>query len=115
MILTGRAGLVALICIVPIALSPWPARAFLVLLVVLAAVVAVDIGLAASPRRLRYTRSPDTSARLGQQVDAGLLIHNDGRRRFRGEIRDAWPPSARAQPRTHPIKLAAGQHQHVGT
>ena len=115
MILTGRAGLVALICIVPIALSPWPARAFLVLLVALAAVVAVDIGLAASPRRLRYTRSPDTSARLGQQVDAGLLIHNDGRRRFRGQIRDAWPPSARAQPRTHPIKLAAGQHQHVGT
>ncbi len=115
MILTGRAGLVALIFIVPIALSPWPARAFLVLLVVLAAVVAVDIGLAASPRRLRYTRSPDTSARLGQQVDAGLLIHNDGRRRFRGQIRDAWPPSARAQPRTHPIKLAAGQHQHVGT
>ena len=85
------------------------------LLVALATVVAVDIGLAASPRRLRYTRSPDTSARLGQQVNAGLLIHNDGRRRFRGQIRDAWPPSARAQPRTHTVELAAGQHQHVGT
>ncbi len=115
MILTGRAGLVALICIVPIALSPWPARSFLVLLVALVAVVAVDIGLAASPRRLRYTRSPDTSARLGQQVDTGLLIHNDGRRRFRGQIRDAWPPSARAQPRTHTVNVAAGQHLHVGT
>ena len=115
MILTGRAGLVALICIVPIALSPWPARAFLVLLVALATAVAVDIGLAASPRKLRYTRSPDTSARLGQQVDAGLLIHNDGRRRFRGQIRDAWPPSARARPRTHTVNVAAGQHQHVGT
>jgi uncharacterized protein (DUF58 family) len=115
MVLTGRTGLVALICIVPIALSPWPARAFLVLLVALGALVAVDIGLAASPRRLRYTRSPDTSSRLGQQVDAGLLIHNDGRRRFRGQIRDAWPPSTRAQPRTHTINVAAGQHQHVGT
>ncbi len=29
-------------------------------------------------------------------MDAGLLIDNDGRRRFRGKIRDAWPPSARA-------------------
>jgi uncharacterized protein (DUF58 family) len=114
-ILTERTGLAALICIVPIALSPWPARSFVVLLVALALLVAVDIGLAASPRRLRYTRSPDTSARLAQQVNAGLLIHNGGRRRFRGQIRDAWPPSARAEPRTHTVRIAAGQRQHVGT
>ena len=115
MILTGRTGLVALICVLPIALSPWPAEAFLVLLVLLAILVAVDIGLAASPSRLRYARSPDTSARLAQQVDAGLLIHNDGRRRFRGQIRDAWPPSARAEPRAHPVDIAAGQREHVDT
>ena len=115
MILTGRTGLVALICVLPIALSPWPAKAFLVLLVTLAIVVAIDIGLAASPRRLRYARSPDTSARLSQQVDAGLLIHNEGRRRFRGQIRDAWPPSARAEPRTHTVKVAAGQREHIDT
>ena len=115
MILTGRTGLVALICVLPIALSPWPAKAFLVLLVLLAILVAVDIGLAASPTRLRYARSPDTSARLAQQVDAGLLIHNDGRRRFRGQIRDAWPPSARAEPRAHTVNIAAGQREHVDT
>jgi len=114
-ILTGRTGLVALICVLPIALSPWPAKAFLVLLVLLAILVAVDIGLAASPSRLRYARSPDTSARLAQQVDAGLLIHNDGRRRFRGQIRDAWPPSARAEPRAHTVNIAAGQREHVDT
>jgi uncharacterized protein (DUF58 family) len=114
-ILTGRTGLVALICVLPIALSPWPAKAFLVLLVLLSILVAVDIGLAASPRRLRYARSPDTSARLAQQVDAGLLIHNECRRRFRGQIRDAWPPSARAEPRTHTVKIAAGQREHVDT
>jgi uncharacterized protein (DUF58 family) len=114
-ILTGRTGLAALICILPIALTPWPARSFLVLLVALAALVALDVGLAASPRRLRYTRSPDTSARLGQDVDAKLLIHNDSRRRFRGQIRDAWPPSARAQPRTHPVNVGAGECQHVST
>ncbi|OIN78272.1 DUF58 domain-containing protein [Mycobacterium malmoense] len=115
MILTGRTGLVALICALPIAVSPWPARAFVVLLIALAIVVVVDARLAASTRGLRYTRSPDTSARLAQQVNVGLLIHNDGRRRFRGQIRDAWPPSARAQPRIHPVDIPPGQHQHVQT
>jgi uncharacterized protein (DUF58 family) len=49
-ILTGRAGLVALICILPIAVSGWPAKAFVALLLTLAIVVAVDAGLAASTR-----------------------------------------------------------------
>jgi uncharacterized protein (DUF58 family) len=112
-ILTGRTGLAALIFILPIALSPWPAKAFVALLMALAMVVAIDIGLAASTRRLRYSRSPDSSARLGQQVEAGLQIYNDGRCRFRGLIRDAWPPSARAEPRIHAVNIAAGQSQHV--
>ncbi len=43
------------------------------------------------------------------------MIHNVGRRRFRGLVRDAWPPSARAQPRTHPINIAAGERQQVNT
>jgi len=114
-ILTGRTGLLALICVPPIALSPWPATAFVLLLVALTVVVAVDVTLAASPRRLHYTRSPDTSVRLGQQVDATLLINNDGRRGFRGQIRDAWPPSARAEPRTHAVNIAAGQRHQIQT
>ncbi|GAA4295195.1 DUF58 domain-containing protein [Mycobacterium paraffinicum] len=113
MVLTGRTGLVALMCVLPIALSPWPARTFAVLAVTLGVVVAVDIGLAAGTRRLRYIRSPDRSVRLAQQVDVGLLIHNDGRRRFRGQVRDAWPPSAGARPRIHPVNIPAGQHQHI--
>ncbi|OBF13474.1 hypothetical protein A5730_02885 [Mycobacterium sp. ACS4054] len=113
MILTGRTGLVALMCVLPIALSPWPARTFGVLFVALAIAVAADVALAASTRKLRYIRSPDRSARLAQQVDVGLLIHNDGGRRFRGQVRDAWPPSAGAQPRIHPVRIPAGQHQHV--
>ena len=115
MILTGRTGLAALICVLPIALSPWPARAFVALLVALSVVVVIDIALAASTQGLRYTRSPDSSARLGQQVDAGLQIYNDGRRRFRGQIRDAWPPSARAEPRIHVVNIAPRQSQHVSS
>ncbi|GJO94840.1 membrane protein [Mycobacterium marinum] len=115
MILTGRTGLMALIGVLPIALSPWPPRAFGMLLVALAVAVAIDVALAASPRKLSYTRSPNSSIRLGQPADAALVIHNVGRRRFRGLVRDAWPPSARAQPRTHPINIAAGERQQVNT
>jgi uncharacterized protein (DUF58 family) len=114
-VLTGRTGLLALICILPIALSPWPEKAFAMLLTALAIAVAVDVALAAGTRRLRFERSPDSSVRLGQQVTASLLINNDGRRRFRGQVRDAWPPSARGQPRTHAIVIDAAQHQQVQT
>ena len=115
MILTGRAGLVALICVLPIAVSDWPAQAFVALLATLAIGVAADAGLAASPRGLRYTRSPDISTRLGQQVNAGLRIDNGGRRRFRGEIRDAWPPSAGATPRAHAVVVPAGAQHYIHT
>ncbi|OBI11313.1 hypothetical protein A5714_16700 [Mycobacterium sp. E2462] len=115
MVITGRTGLVALICVAPIALSPYPATTFAVLALALSIAVAADVALAASPRGLRYTRSPDRSARLGQDADSQLLIHNGGRRRLRGQIRDAWPPSARADPRNHLVTIPAGQHRHVRT
>jgi uncharacterized protein (DUF58 family) len=114
-VLTGRTGLLALICVMPIALSSWPARAFIALLVLLVIAIAVDVAAAGSTRRLRFVRSGETAARLGQPVAAGLTIYNVGRRRFHGEVRDAWPPSGRAEPRTHPLDVAAGQQVHVQT
>lgn len=115
MVLTGRAGLVALICVLPIALSPWPATAFIVLLALLAIAVTVDVALAANTRRLTLVRYGETAARLGQPVAAGLAIENVGGRRFRGQVRDAWPPSGRAEPRTHPVNLVSGQRVQVET
>jgi uncharacterized protein (DUF58 family) len=115
-ILTGRVGLIALICVLPIALSPWPATAFTVLLAALVALIVIDVALAASPRRLNCSRHGETAARLGQPVDAVLVVENPaGQRRFRGQIRDAWAPSARAEPRTHPVNLAAGQRVRLVT
>ena len=115
MIVTGRTGLLALACALPIALSPWPATSFVVLLIALGAAVAIDARLAASPRALQFTRLQNPSARLGELVNAGLLIRNDGRRRFRGLVRDAWAPSARAQPRLHTVNIAAGHTHRVDT
>ena len=115
MILTGRAGLVALLCVLPIALSPWPAMSFVLLLVLLAVAVLADVALAANPSSLAYTRLPNGSVRLGERINLGLLIHNGGRRRFRGRVRDAWAPSTRAEPPTHAVDIIAGQVQRVDT
>ena len=109
MILTGRTGLIALLCALPIAFSARPALAFAALAAVLAVAVVADLVLAGSPRALEPTRSGQTSARLGQPVTAALTVANGGRSRFRGVVRDAWAPSARAEPRTHPVDIAAGQ------
>ncbi len=109
MILTGRAGLIALICVLPLAFSPSPAVAFGVLLAALVAAIIVDVAMAASTRSLHCSRLGETAARLGQPVDAVLVVENPkGKRHFRGQIRDAWAPSARAEPRTHPVDLDCG-------
>jgi len=108
-ILTGRTGLIALLCAFPIAFAARPALAFAVLLALLAVAVVVDVVLAGSPRALSLTRSGQASARLGQPVAAVLMIDNGGRSRFRGVIRDAWAPSARAEPRSHPVSIAPGR------
>jgi uncharacterized protein (DUF58 family) len=114
-ILTGRTGLLALLCVLPIALSPWPAAAFVLLVALLAVTVLADVALAANPSQLQYSRSPDGSVRLGEPINLGLLIHNDGRRRFCGQVRDAWAPSTRAEPPTHSVDIVAGQVQRVDT
>jgi uncharacterized protein (DUF58 family) len=114
-VFTGRVGLIALICVLPIAFSPWPAITFAVLVLALSAVVVADIALAASTRKLDCSRHGETAARLGQAVDAVLVIENTSGKRLRGHVRDAWSPSARAEPRTHAVDLAAGQRVRLVT
>jgi uncharacterized protein (DUF58 family) len=114
-ILTGRTGLVALICVLPIGFAPWPAAAFAGLFALLVLAVLTDVALAASTRKLTFDRAGDTSARLGEAIDAVLVIENGGGRRFRGVVRDAWPPSARAEPRMYSVDVTAGQHLRVIT
>lgn len=115
MIVTGRAGLVALLGVLPIAVAPWPATAFAVLGAALAVAVGADVVLAASPRALRAVRSGPTSARLGQPVETTVTVEHTGRRRFRGLVRDAWAPSARAEPRSHHLTLPAGRQHRLTT
>jgi uncharacterized protein (DUF58 family) len=113
--ITGRAALLALLCVLPIALSPRPAILFVIPLVAIVALILVDFALAASTRALQFGREGEVTARLGQSVDAVLTVTNGGRRRFKGQIRDAWAPSARGTPRSHAVTIAPGQRETLVT
>ena len=115
MVLTGRTALIALLGVLPIAFSPWPATLFVVLMATVLILVIIDGALAANVKSLQIDRGGDTSARLGQPVDAVVEVRNNGSRRFRGMIRDGWPPSARADPRVQTASIDAGQSATVVT
>ena len=77
MVLTGRAGLVALICVLPVGLSPWPAQTFVVLLVLLAAAIVVASQAPAEVKELFRTSASDAfmqGMHLGCFVCAGVAL-----------------------------------------
>src|SRR3954471_14169803 len=106
MTLTGRSALVALVGVVLVGLvGAW---GFVVTEVALTVGVVVDLVVAGSVRRLTFTRSGSTSVRHGEATVIRLLVANPGRRRVRGRLRDAWPPSAGAAPHHVALDVAAG-------
>jgi uncharacterized protein (DUF58 family) len=75
----------------------------------LAAIVA-DVALAARTGPLQLARGGDTKVLLGQSAPVTLTVANPGRRTLRADIRDAWQPSAGAQPHHVRVRIpAAGQ------
>lgn len=114
MALTGRAALLALLGVLPVALLPSGATVLLVLLALLVA-VAVDLLLAAPVSGLRLARGGATACRLGERVEVQLTVGNSSSRRLRAFLRDAWVPSAGASPRTHEVDVPAGERRVVTT
>jgi uncharacterized protein (DUF58 family) len=114
MALTGRAPLLALLGVLPVALAPswWTVLGVLLVLVVVA---AVDVALAAPVSSLRLTRDGDTSVRLGEPAAVRLAVVNRGSRRARGLLRDAWVPSAGAGPRSHALDVPPGERRVLTT
>ncbi|REE98455.1 DUF58 domain-containing protein [Thermomonospora umbrina] len=114
MALTGRLGLLAALgAVMPLVLPGW--WTLIAVWAVLAAGVAVDLALAGNVRRLGLHRAGDTNVRLGETATVSLIVENLGRRRVRGMLRDAWPPSAVSSPRTVPLSVASGERQRVVT
>lgn len=110
MALTGRLGLLALLGALVVGLLFPSVTGVLAVVVVLLVLVAVDVALAGSVRALQFSRRGTTSVRLGEPASVTLLVANPGRRAIRGLLRDAWPPSARADDR-HRVSVPPGERQ----
>lgn len=76
---------------------------------------AIDLVIAASPRRVLLTRDVPARVRLGESVAATLVIENAGRRTIRGVVRDAWQPSAGAHPTRTRIVIRGGERRAIRT
>ena len=115
MSLTGRAALVALAGALVVLASPAPWPTVAAVLGLLAVGVAVDLVRAGSVGALRLERGGDTATRLGEPATVRLAVTNGGSRRVRGVLRDAWPPSAGAGPRTVALDVPPGERRVVET
>ncbi|MFE1954712.1 DUF58 domain-containing protein [Streptomyces sp. NPDC059524] len=93
MALTGRTALLAALGSLPVGIWEPSWTGILAVNTPLALACACDFALAAPVRRLRLTRSGDTSVRLGDPADVTLTVTNPSRRPLRAQLRDAWPPS----------------------
>ncbi len=109
MVLTWRAAaLTAAVAVAALVTgSPWS----LLGLVGVAAVVAVDFGLAASPKRTVVQRGGETAVRLGLSAEVWVLVTNNNSKRLRGRIRDSWIPSAGATGGVSVIDIPQGQRR----
>ncbi|HEY6747587.1 MAG TPA: DUF58 domain-containing protein [Mycobacteriales bacterium] len=110
MAITGRTALVAALAAL---LAPLGTVWVLAAVGLLAAGVAADVALAGRIADLGMERTGATSTRLGQPVEVALVVTNAGRRRVRGVLRDAWLPSAGAEPRTHRIDIPPGERRRL--
>ncbi|MDF5751380.1 DUF58 domain-containing protein [Spongiactinospora sp. TRM90649] len=113
MALTGRAGLLAVLCAVVVLVAPRSVLAIVGAGLLLLALIVFDLALAGGVRELRFRRDGDRLVRLGQAARVDLIVENPGRRRVRGVLRDAWPPSAGVTPRHLPLDVPGGESRRL--
>ncbi|MEV6624048.1 DUF58 domain-containing protein [Amycolatopsis sp. NPDC051106] len=114
MAVTGRLGLLALFGALVVGLLVPSTTGILAVGGVLLLLVLADLVLAGGVRPLTFQRSGDTSVRLGEPCEVTLVVANPGGRPVRGQLRDAWPPSAGAEDR-HVLRVPAGERRALVT
>ncbi|MER7662915.1 MULTISPECIES: DUF58 domain-containing protein [unclassified Streptomyces] len=120
MALTGRTALLAALGSLPVGILAPSWTGMLAVNAPLSLAILCDYALAAPVRTLRFTRSGDTSVRLGERADVQLTITNPAARRLRADLRDAWPPSSwvagteQAASR-HKVTVPAGERRRITT
>lgn len=91
-----------------------PAWAVLgVWLLLCAVLVTLDVVLAASPRAVVVTRSIPARARLGEPVVTSVALQNTGSRTLRGQLRDAWQPTAGAPLTREQLSIPPGERRRL--
>lgn len=112
MALSGRFVVLALLGLLPVLLLPgwWTV---LGVVGVLCALLGLELGLAASLRSIEVQRQDPGQVTLNGVAHSGLTVRNQGGRRLRGLIRDAWQPSAGAQDPVQPLDIPAGERRRV--
>lgn len=94
MALTGRTALLAAVGSLPVGILAPSWTGMLAVNAPLSLAILCDYLLAAPVRTLQFTRSGDTTVRLGDSAGVQLAVTNPSRRPLRAQIRDAWPPSS---------------------
>lgn len=92
--LTGRTALIAALASLPVGILAPSWAGMLAVNAPLSLAILCDYALAAPVRPLQFTRSGDTTVRLGESAAVQLTVVNPSRRRLRAHLRDAWPPSS---------------------
>ncbi|MGW8886701.1 DUF58 domain-containing protein [Streptomyces sp. NPDC055749] len=120
MALTGRTALLAALGSLPVGILAPSWTGMLAVNAPLSLAILWDYALAAPVRTLQFTRSGDTSVRLGDAAEVQLTVTNPSRRRLRAHLRDAWPPSSwpagtdQAASR-HELTVPAGERRRLTT
>ncbi|MFF9840090.1 DUF58 domain-containing protein [Streptomyces sp. NPDC013740] len=115
MALTGRTALLAALGSLPVGILAPSWTGMLAVNAPLSLAILCDYALAAPARTLQFTRSGDTSVRLGDGADVQLTVTNRSRRRLRARVRDAWPPSSTQTPARQQLTIPAGERRRLST
>ncbi len=107
MALSGRAAAVALACVL-VVLAVRSAVTVLAIDGLLLGGVVADLLLAVPVSALRLAREGDSRVRLGETATVTISLANTSGRTLRAQVRDAWPPSARALPARSPVRVPGG-------
>ncbi|MFI0983464.1 DUF58 domain-containing protein [Streptomyces sp. NPDC021093] len=120
MALTGRTALLAALGSLPVGILAPNWSGILAINAPLTLAILCDYALAAPVRKLQFTRTGDTSVRLGETATVQLTVTNPAPRRLRAHIRDAWPPSS-WKPGTefaasrHTVTIPSGERRRLTT
>ncbi|WP_336645133.1 DUF58 domain-containing protein [Microbacterium sp. USHLN186] len=104
-------GVVPIVLLNAAGISAWAVFGAWLLLCVL--LVVADVVFAPRPADVVIRRTAPARTRLGEPVLTGLTLQNTGGRTLRGQLRDAWQPTAGAPAARESVVIPPGERRRV--